>query len=173
MPITTVSFTLTAKSRTDIRAELVHLFLQEKEGTGKGANTSVYIYQVEKLQNGETIYLKRPARLNKGFDFEVNVSNTNFGSRRRTTMPSHKHIYDDLVLKKNENAIEFTRLKGVIDKIYQCQVVTDAEMLSFTFTNGFPTDLVLKVIKWLFIEQDITYWNWSGRAMFYLGLSSL
>jgi len=173
MPKSTINFTLTATNRVDIRAELVNLFLQEIAGTGKGTNTSVYIYHVETLQNGETIYLKRPARLNKGFDFEVNVSNTNFGSRRRTTMPSHQHIYDDLILKKNENPAEFVRLKGVIDRIYQCQNVTSAEMLTFTFTNGFPIDLVLNVIKWLFIEQDITYWNWSGRAMFYSLLSSL
>lgn len=173
MPITTVNFTLTANNRTDIRTELTNLFLQEQPGTGKGTNTSVYIYEVETLQNGEKIYLKRPARLNKGFDFEINVSNTNFGIKRRTTMPSHQHIYNDLILKKSENLADFTRLKELINRIYLCQTVTEVEMLNFNFTFGFPTDLILKVIKWLFIEQDITYWNWSGRAMFYSGLSSL
>jgi hypothetical protein len=173
MPTTTISFTLTANNREDIRNELVNLFLQEQAGTGKGDDTSVYIYEVETLQNGETIYLKRPARLNKGFDFEVNVSNTSFGTGRRTTMPSYQHIHDDLLLKKDEDPIEFTKLKGTIEKIYLCQNVTDAEMLGFAFTRGFPTDLLLKVIKWLFIEQDITYWNWSGRGMFYSYLSSL
>ena len=27
--------------------------------------------------------------------------------------------------------------------------------------------IILLAIKWLFIEQDITYWNWSGRNMLY------
>jgi len=28
-----------------------------------------------------------------------------------------------------------------------------------------PIAIILLAIKWLFIEQDITYWNWSGRNM--------
>ena len=32
--------------------------------------------------------------------------------------------------------------------------------------NGLSPELILKVIKWLFIEQDIRYWNWSGRKKF-------
>ena len=31
--------------------------------------------------------------------------------------------------------------------------------------NQHPVYIVLLAIKWLFIEQDITYWNWSGRNM--------
>ena len=33
------------------------------------------------------------------------------------------------------------------------------------FESGFAVDHILKTIKWLFIEQDIRYWNYSGRYM--------
>jgi hypothetical protein len=31
--------------------------------------------------------------------------------------------------------------------------------------KGEETIRILKAIKWLFIEQDIRYWNYSGRNM--------
>lgn len=31
----------------------------------------------------------------------------------------------------------------------------------------------MKSLKWLFIEQDVTYWNRSGRTMLYKSLSKL
>jgi len=34
---------------------------------------------------------------------------------------------------------------------------------------GYPIDLILGVVKWLFIEQDVRYWNYSGRAMLFSG----
>jgi hypothetical protein len=30
---------------------------------------------------------------------------------------------------------------------------------------GLPPDQLLYIIKWLFIEQDLTYWNQTGRDM--------
>ena len=38
-------------------------------------------------------------------------------------------------------------------------------MLDIEFSAGLPADHILKTIKWLFIEQDIRYWNYSGRNM--------
>ena len=29
-----------------------------------------------------------------------------------------------------------------------------------------PIAIILLAIKWLFISEDISYWNWSGRNMF-------
>jgi hypothetical protein len=44
------------------------------------------------------------------------------------------------------------------------------EAMSKTGVNfhwaGYPVDMVLKLIKWFFIEQDINYWNVSGRNKF-------
>ena len=38
---------------------------------------------------------------------------------------------------------------------------------------SYPVDMICKCIKWLFIEQDITYWNWSGRNMLYNGIKNV
>lgn len=42
--------------------------------------------------------------------------------------------------------------------------------INLHFNVGQPIETILKVVKWLFIEQDVTYWNWSGRSMLYSGL---
>lgn len=171
--ITTKELTINSTDRVGIRKQLINEFLEENPGTGKGALCSVYFYYVETLQNGNRIYLKRPARLNKGFDFEVNVENSNFGIKRRTTMPSHTSIHNDLFAKKSEDPAEFKKLHLIIERIYNCEDVDDIELTELDFKTGHPAELILKSIKWLFIEQDITYWNWSGRDMLHSGLSKL
>lgn len=173
MPTTELNFTLKSTNREAIREELATIFLKEVPGLGTGDLTSRYVYYVEKLQNGDSISLKRPAYFNKGFDFEVHVENRKFSSKRKPTMPKHEDIHDDLSLKKNENQQEFNKMVLLIDKIYACQNVSDSEIMELKFTQGFEAEMILKAIKWLFIEQDMTYWNWSGRERLYTRLSDL
>ncbi len=171
--IQNVKLTLTATDRRAIRDFLVKTFLNEEPGTGTGELCSIYKYEVEQLDGGKIVYLKRPARLNKGFDFEINVSDTNFGTNRRTTMPSHPSILKDLEDKQTEDPKEFEKVKNLIERIYNCEIVKCEEMRSLKFKTGHPIELILKSIKWLFIEQDVTYWNWSGRNMFYSGIQEI
>ena len=35
------------------------------------------------------------------------------------------------------------------------------------FNSKYPLELILKILKWMFIEQDIRYWNYSGRSELY------
>lgn len=46
-----------------------------------------------------------------------------------------------------------------------CDDVADSEMTALRFSVKFPVDHILKAVKWLFIEQDIRYWNYSGKNM--------
>lgn len=66
-------------------------------------------------------------------------------------------------------------IKPIIDMIYNCQNVnlstTGFKFLDYT-TQSHPIEIILLSLKWLFIEQDITYWNTSGRAMLYSKLQS-
>jgi hypothetical protein len=160
-------------NRQEIRHQLINEFLLEKPGTGTGEDCSIYIYYVESLTDGSRIFLKRPARLNKGFDFEVNVENTYFGYTRKTTMPSHNIIYEDLEWKKEADPKTFTQVKKLITKLYNCDELSNAELNAYQFTVGYSIETILKSIKWLFIEQDVTYWNWSGRNMLYSSLNEL
>ena len=139
---TIVPATIIENSRADYRRTLTELFLNEPNGAA-GA-PSDFEYNVETDDVGNRIYLKRPTNLNKGFDFEVRVSNQRFkhvgrkGRVSHSNRPSHGNIID-----------------------------------AFTFQSGCPVDMICRCIKWLFIEQDITYWNWSGRNMLYNGIRSI
>jgi len=154
-------------NRALIRKELINLFLDEIPGTGKGENTSKYKYVV-KIINGHEIYLSRPAQFNNGFDFTLNVSNINFNiGGRATTRPTHQNILDDLESKKNENLNLYNDLINEVTNLFNCQPPTN---INFPFVSGYSSEIILECIKWLFIEQDVTYWNYSGRSMFYEGI---
>lgn len=156
--------------RAEIRKEIINLFLAENPGTGKGDLTSKYRY-ITKIFEDKEVYLSRPAQFNNGFDFTLNVSNINFNPHgRSTTRPTHQNILDDLNLKKDANPELYLELLEQIEKIYNCQNPTN---LDFAFGVGLNSEILLECIKWLLIEQDVTYWNYSGRAMFYDGIKYL
>ncbi len=164
---------ITATDRRKIRHELINVFLKEEPGTGTGELCSFYYYHVDTLEDGKSIILKRPARLNKGFDFEVHVQDTNFGTSRYRTMPSHRDIYSDLQIKLDENPEEFKKVRDFIKKLYECTEIDEVQVRNLKFKKGFSIEAILKSIKWLFIEQDMTYWNWSGRTMLYSHIKEL
>lgn len=172
-----IDINISANSREEYREKLIMLFLKEKHGTLDDVN--YYYYTVERLSDGNVIYLKRPTSLNKGVDFEVRVSNVQFrfgkyGNEISTgNRPSHSDIFDDLRVKKAESEEEYNNLFKLITKIYKCENVSPNEMNMLNFSKGISVEIILYVLKWLFIEQDITYWNRSGREMLYNGICDL
>ena len=169
-----IKYILNANTRDEIRKELIFLFLQEKSGWEFAEGRSAYKYIVESVDQ-YVIYLQRPAPLNKGFDFVVNVENMYFKLRdaRRHRNPSHTDIVAILVAYKQHYFKEYDKIKKLINRIFQCEnfdIVEETKDLP-PFTNydneEIPIVVVLCCIKWLFIEQDITYWNWSGRLMLF------
>ena len=155
-------------SRKEWRKSLILEFLKEEAGTGKGELASRYRYYVEILKNGEKIYLNRPATLNYGMDFTVHLENTQFrlqGPAR--DMPSHSNIIDDLKQKQLENFCEYEKVKKILNKLYNCEFVNEEEYSNIYFAIGIEIEGILKIVKWLFLEQDVTYWNYSGRGMLY------
>lgn len=156
-------------SRNDVRLRVINEFIKELPGKGAGGLQSKYIYFVETLNSGQRVYLERPANLHNGFDFVVNVENEIFLTEKglEKNYPAHHHILDDLELKKKESPQKYKELYKLINDIYNCEEITESTL---KFDSGYPVDLILKVIKWFFIEQDIRYWNYSGRAMFMDGV---
>jgi len=173
------------KDRKKIRDLVVDEFKLEKAGSGKGKDSTRVIYCVEQISEDEIIYLQRPAMLNKGFDFTVNVKNYQFKApteknpNRTTYTPRHDSIIKLVQLIKKENKQGFSLMKEAIRKIYYCEEPIDIlkEQKFLPILNikvdGIKYETLLKVIKWLFIEQDVTYWSFSGRAMFYKGLQNV
>ena len=169
-----IKFSLNAVGdRNKVRMAVVNKLSKEEPGQGKGDLASRYTYYVETLSDGNRIYLRRPANLHNGFDFVVGVENINFNpAGRKRSYPKHDDIIIDLKNKKQENAQQYKKLYSVLEKVYNCTSVTENEM-HFDFKNGYSTELIVKTLKWLFIEQDIRYWNYSGRDMLWNSIKNI
>ena len=154
-------------TRNEVRMRVVNKLSEELPGTGKSDLASRYTYYVETLKDGNRVYLQRPANLHNGFDFLVCVENTNYATqgKRKRNYPKHKDLNNDLLLKRSENKEMYNQLYDILHKIYSCHDVDESEYKHISFVSGLPVDHIIKTIKWLFIEQDIRYWNYSGREM--------
>ena len=160
-----VVWTLKGSSRKELRDAAVLKFLSEKGGYWKGDKKYVtkYTYYVETLADGKRVYLLRPTFLNKGIDFQVWVEGMKDGVDAR---PSHQDMFNDLNQKTIENPEKTKKLLALIDRLWNCE--DPEEVLKgnkLEFKSGYSVEMILKILKWLFIEQDITYWNYDGRGM--------
>ena len=152
-------------SRNELRKYVVLKFMEEEPGQGTGELVSRYKYIVESFSDGRKLYLLRPAQYRMGFDFQIWMENWNKSNNNK--MPSYRDIIQDLKNKQEENKFGFNILINCIGKIYICE--DDGRILDWiktqnvNFSVGENIDVLLKIIKWMFIEQDIRYWNFSGR----------
>lgn len=160
-------------SRESIRKFIILEFLKELAGNGKEENASKYTYTVERCSTGRTIQIQRPAYLNKGMDFTVHVSGVSFRPKGAfKDRPKHQEIIDDLNSKQQDNPIEYKKVKSILQKIYHCQNYDTDLLKSINIQAGLLScEEVCLTVKWLFIEQDVTYWNYSGRSMLFDALS--
>lgn len=160
-----IEFELRSNSREELRNKAVQKFLSEKGGYWKDGRKHVtrYKYFVEKLKSGKRIFLLRPTFLNKGIDFQVWVEKMDGEKDKR---PSHKDVFYDVNIKQKENPKEIPLLIKAINKVWECKEPDNVlKEIKLSYKNGFEPELLLKILKWLFIEQDITYWNYDGRGM--------
>lgn len=166
-----------ASTREEYHKQLIMLFLEEKHGTSQEWN--YYDYFVETGKNGKRVYLHRPAYKNKGMDFEVRVEDYQFRYGKHDNVissgnrPRHSEIQEDVHRKIEENPEDGQKLKALITQVYNCEEPNEDAINACRFKTGLPLDLLLYTIKWLFIEQDMTYWNQSGREMNYNGLMEI
>lgn len=154
------------KTREEIRSYIIKSFLKENPGKGKGDLASRYEYLIKKFNMGEEIYLSRPGR-HYGVDFAIKVKGFTFYSNknRKLSTPAHYNVLMDLEKKKKTNPKEYENLKTQIDNVFNLKSYDD-NIKFFSDESSIPTYILLELIKWFFIEQDITYWNYSGRNMF-------
>jgi hypothetical protein len=165
-----VKLSLASNSRAELRRVIVNAFLDEKKGYWKKKTQVVtrYKYFVEKLNGGNRIYLLRPTFLNKGIDFQVWVEKFDGEKDKR---PSHRTIIEDVKEKLKESPTQKKALIAAIERVWNCE--DPDKVLSETplkFKKGLSAELILKALKWLFIEQDVTYWNYDGRMMLWRGI---
>jgi hypothetical protein len=147
--------------RFDIVKKVVTMFIEfEKSHKGKGIE---FRYPVEDLSNGEKLYIYRPG-IKWNFDFKVEIP-ANCG------LDEGRHDQIALILRKikKEKKQEFNNLYKIISDLYHCSSndVDDLLQRNPVSLKSPPPDILLKVIKWLFIMEDIIYWHYEGRAFLY------
>lgn len=161
-------------TRHEIVQKVINIFINtEYQQRGKGVQ---FWYPVEQLSvniqllpENNQLFIFRPGGLRKwNFDFKVNVT-PDLGLRKGT----HEEIALDLRNKKRENPRKFIKLLEAITEIYNCsendvdQVLKKYPDMPALFQTGAKVEVFLKVLKWMFIMEDIVYWNYEGRAKLY------
>lgn len=132
-------------------------------------------YYVETLENGKRIYLERPTFLNKGCDFVLYAEDVIIYHNGNDKAPSHNDVLQDLTTKKRAlTSKQYEDLIKAINCIYEMRPYSEAE----AYIKDLPQvewsyELLLKLLRWLFIEQDITYWAGDGRDMLYTAIMSV
>lgn len=151
--------------RHHIVKKVVNTFIKtEYLKKGKGV---VFKYPVEILPDKQLLYIARPGH-KKNFDFKVEVV-INHGVGEG----SHREIAEDLRKKRKENPKAFMMLSEVLTKIYNSTendvdaLLKKHRLLKKSFKKGGNVELLLKIIKWMFIMEDIVYWDNEGRAFLY------
>lgn len=152
-------------ARHEIVKKVVNAFIKtEYRKKGKGV---VFRYLVENLPDEQGLYIARPGH-KKNFDFKVDVA-TSYG----LGSGSHKEIALDLREKKLKNPRKFKKLWQTVAEIYHCKesdvnvILEKHRGLKSPFKSGAKHELLLKVIKWLFIMEDIVYWDNEGRSFLF------
>ena len=143
-----------------IRNYLLQQWIAENPGTK-------YRYFVDKLADGSRIYLFRPARLNKGCDFVIHVENLFLFQNGNDKPPSFKDLLNDFAHKsKTLTEAQCESLMDAIQIIYDVGTYQIAiQHLQGVPETGLTFEIILKLLKWFFAEQDLTYWSGAGRAM--------
>ena len=164
-----IVFSLIANTREDARKKVVRKFLDENPGTGKGSDCSRYEYTVEYYECYK-IVLKRPGTFKKGFDFTVNIRGMYFKKHKRYENPSFDDIINVLECLKRDIPNKYHFIATEINNIFKLKGYNFSKIKNIEFNdyqnNPHPIGIILLAIKWLFISEDISYWNWSGRNMF-------
>jgi len=134
-----------------------------------------YRYIVETFDTDFKIYLERPGQLNKGCDFVIHAEKAYQWDNGNNRPPHHGFVLDDLTKKNAEmDETQWNKFLQAVKEIYECNPYSN----TIPYTTDLPRvgisyELSLKLIRWFFIEQDITYWSGEGRHMFYKAINDL
>ncbi len=162
--------------RKEFRKQLIGAFVDEEPGTGTGENCTRYIYEVDTSPSGHTIELHRPAFLNKGIDFTVRCLSIVFNDKNPhwRHVPTHADVVEVLTSLKANYPGRYGEVSASLNRVYGCKGRVNLKAITeliaepaIAGADGCPADAAVLVAKWLFAEQDLTYWNNSGRAMFF------
>lgn len=144
-----------------VKKVVTHLIEFEKDKKGKDIE---FRYPVEELSIGKKLYIHRPG-VKWDFDFKVEIP-PNCG------LEEGRHDQIALLLRniKNSDEPKFNKIWNIVSNLYHCTNNDVNSMLNkacISYINNTAPDVLLKVIKWLFIMEDVIYWHYEGRAFLY------
>lgn len=161
--------------RAALRRSLIEAFLAEEPGTGKQDKTTRYTYVADTSPSGHDIELHRPALLNNGFDFTVRIPSLKLSELRAPwcSVPRHEDLKEILHQLLSQDVAKYALLQDAIIAAWRCETIDEQfgelqTLIAAPVAEGLsecPADVVALMAKWLFAEQDVTYWNQSGRRM--------
>ena len=170
---TIIEWQLLEETRERLRIAVLTKWAEEE--CGNAIAFKRYRYNVEQLPNGGMVYLHRPAFMNKGCDFVVHCEPAiprDDGKKYKN--PRHQDLTGELKRISEQIQNGNTRILAAVEAVWRCEnITTTCASLCGGINNPewkFRAERVLKVAKWLFIEQDITDWNTSGRGMLMAGI---
>jgi hypothetical protein len=151
--------------RNDIVKKVVNIFIEnEYHQKGKGVT---FRYPVEKLPKNKYLYISRPGH-KKNFDFKVEITEEMVIEEGK-----HNQIAMSLREAKRDNPKKFNVFLEAMSKIFHCtendidRLIKRYPNLKQSFQNGVTPGNILKILKWMFIMEDIVYWDVEGRAFLY------
>lgn len=146
----------------EIVKKVVNTFIDfEKDKKGKGV---IFKYPVEKFASGEVLYIIRPGK-KWNFDFKVDLK-----PEYQLGKGTHDQIAIILRKLKQKERNEFKKIWLALTNVYDCTESNVLKVLNEIKVSLFLTpnpEILLKVLKWLFIMEDILYWHFEGRAFLY------
>ena len=133
-------------------------------------------YEVEQLKDGRKIVITKPGGKRsfgraKREDFMVWVYDPGDSS---LWLISHNDISEDLKEKGKVNPIETIKIIDALERVFNGE--EPSEVLKTTSLNGNigePPDVLLKVYKWIWGQEDCNYPIGKGREMSMKGIRQL
>jgi len=161
--LTVIDVDMRLTDRARIREEMLVYWMREQPGTHTVRNC--YRYNVETLSDGSSIYLMRPTRLNKGCDFVIHCENFLKFKNGNPRPPRQGTLIDELDILTAVSVQHKEEILTALRRVWDCENVNTVVADLKLFQGNVQAERALKLAKWLFIEQDVTYWTESGRHM--------
>ena len=137
------------------------------EEPGLSAESVAWVtYERETCASGVQVSVVRPARRNSGSHFTYQLSGVE--GHPGYWRPSLKTVFADIGMKIDATPSHARLLFEAVDAVYRCREPDDVLANSdfeplLALSTGLEVEVLLKLLKWVFLEQDLTYWHTSGR----------
>lgn len=130
-------------------------------------------YEVETIEDGRRIIITKPGGkftfgTIKREDFMVWIFNP---EQKTLWLVSHKNIMEDLEEKGDANPKNTIKIIDALGRVYRGTDPNDVlRKYALENTHGESPEVILKVYKWIWGQEDVNYPDGKGRSMSWEGL---